>query len=166
MAKEVTIARENSVSPINAGGRAIRDNQRRTDREDFRNEKRELEASQERMPTTNEKEDVPNLVTGKLSRPGMSKAHFLYRLYDMGEVLAAERAWNHPEELQWQRESPLGEVYDLSDPIQLAKKERKERAGVINYQVYKLTYNGRDYLVKTENIGGKYEKLHHLEKVR
>lgn len=68
-------------------------------------------------------------------------------------------------ELVFVRESPLGEVKDLSDPKDIANIERKRQRGVTGYNVYKLHLNGNVWLIKTEVHHGISEAIYHLYQI-
>lgn len=165
MSKEPQSASGRMSNPQNAISGSTRQ-QINNSNANYQQEKQILESSQSRMPVSPQKENVPNLITGKLKRPNSAKKHLLYQTYNMDEVLAAETVWNNPQILQWKSTSALGDVYDANNPVHTRKIAEKQRRGVVDYQVYKAIINGMEYEVKTENIGNKYERLYHLRKIQ
>ena len=163
---EVVSAREGGVPSLNgrdtsrkAGNRAERNRRR-----DYKREYQALKKSTERMPVTREKEMHSNLYTGAVSRPNDAKKHLLYQTRTMDELKAAEYVWNHPESLRGGRLSVLGSTKDMSNPQEAKKVNEKRARGVVDYRSYSLKYKGKNYVVKTENIGNDYERIYHLHK--
>lgn len=71
----------------------------------------------------------------------------------------------HISELVFVRESPLGEVKDLSNSKDIANIKKKSERGVTGYNVYKLRLNGKTWLVKTEVHRGISESIYHLYQI-
>lgn len=58
------------------------------------------------------------------------------------------------------RQSPLGEVKDLTDPKDIANIQKKLHRGVTGYNVYEVEINGIMWEIKTEIFKGKAEALY------
>lgn len=111
--------------------------------------------------------EFSNLKTGRIKNNSEAKQNVFGHCLSKSEVLAAEHAWNNPGKLVYERNSPLGEVKDLSNPKDAANIAGKEKRGVKTYNVYAMSYNNTTWQVKTESRkteGKMFEQLYHIMK--
>lgn len=111
--------------------------------------------------------EFSNLKTGRIKNNSEAKQNVFGHCLSKREVLAAEHVWNNPGKLVYERNSPLGEVKDLSNPKDAANIAGKEKRGVKTYNVYTMSYNNTTWQVKTESRkteGKMFEQLYHIMK--
>lgn len=96
--------------------------------------------------------EYDNLDTGTLHLSGKSRDRFLTHAHHDYDVIAAVRAWNHPEELSFIEPSELGEGKDMNNPDDVRNVNKKWARGVRGYLKYRLEHNGRKFIVKTEKL--------------
>ncbi|MBR1518399.1 MAG: hypothetical protein IJ624_02715 [Prevotella sp.] len=93
-----------------------------------------------------------NISTGTLHLSGKSRGRFLKHAHHDYDVIAAVYAWNHPESLSFIEPSALGEGKDMNNPDDVRNINKKWRRGVRGYLKYRLTHNGRNFIIKTEKL--------------
>ena len=113
------------------------------------------------MPVV-EDTNVSSLVTGILHRTGKSQQRFLKHLHHDYDIDAGIFAWNNPENLEFVKESLLGEGKDLTKQENLDNIERKKKRKVEKYHVYRFAYKERTFLVKMEKLTYGKEQFYSL----
>lgn len=164
MAKEITIAREGSVKALNAQRGSAR--QAATAHQSYKRrlkQKRNTLVHSDSLPTS-QSERIPydNLYSGKLTKSSSAKKEFLNHAGSFGALDAAKEAWNNPLRLRKVRVSPLGEDKDMSNPQDVKNIEKKKKRGITNFNVYRMSHNGRRWIVKTAQYKKGYETLYFI----
>lgn len=103
-----------------------------------------------------------NLYTGTMHSSGKSKGRFLKHAHHDYDVIAAVYAWNHPEGLSFIEPSELGEGKDMSNPEDVRNINKKWARGVRGYLKYRLSHNGRKFIVKTEKLKWGIEQFYSI----
>ncbi len=103
-----------------------------------------------------------NLTTGTIHQTGKARNRFLKHLHHDYDVDAAIHIWEHLEKLNYVRISPLGEDKDMTLQKNIDNVQNKRERGVIEYVIYRFTYNGRTFLAKTEKLKHGNEQLYSL----
>lgn len=113
-----------------------------------------------------EERRLKNVRTGKVWNKGEARKNLINHVLNEEELEAAKYAWEHPEKLEYVRNSPLGEVKDLENPKDAANVEKKRKRGVTSYNQYEFTFNDEVWTVKMEVINNKREQFYHIMKKR
>lgn len=103
-----------------------------------------------------------NLSTGTLHQSSKSRGRFLKHAHHDYDVIAAVYAWNHPEALGFIEPSALGEGKDMNNPDDVRNINKKWKRGVRGYLKYRLTHNGRNFIVKTEKLKWGIEQFYSI----
>lgn len=111
-----------------------------------------------------EEREMANLQTGRIWNKGEARNLLIKHLRSDEYVTAAIYIWNHPEELRFVRNSPLGEGKDLNLPKDIANIEKKKARHVTSYNQYQIDINGETWMVKMEVISDKREQFYHIMK--
>lgn len=69
---------------------------------------------------------------------------------------------DYVSKLKFVRESPLGEVKDLSNPKDAANLARKQERHVTKYNIYELKHGDMTWIVKTEVFKDTIETVYSL----
>lgn len=109
--------------------------------------------------------EADNLKTKKLYQTRKSFKRGIGHARNVEEAEMYSIVNNHISELIFIRESPLGEVKNLSDPTDIANIEKKRKRGVTGYNIYKLRQNGKIWLIKTEVYQSSSEAIYHLYQI-
>ncbi len=113
-----------------------------------------------------EERRLKNVHTGKIWNKGEARKNLINHVINEEELEAAKYAWEHPEQLKYIRNSPLGEVKDLENPKDAANVEKKRKRGVTSYNQYEIAFNDEVWTVKMEVINNKREQFYHIMKKR
>lgn len=119
------------------------------------------------MPSTgNELTAFENLQTGQLKRSTKVRERVLNPKHarTVEETKAVRYAWNHPEQLKFERVSELGEKKDLGNSKDLQNLERKSNRGVVEYLQYSFQFGSVEYHIKTEKLEDGFEQFYSLTK--
>ena len=111
-----------------------------------------------------EERTMINLQTGRIWNKGEARRHLIDHTWSEDELKAARYAWEHPEELRFVRESPLGEGKNLDNAKDAANIKKKRSRGVTLYNEYELKINGETWAVKMEAINDKREQFYHIKR--
>ncbi len=113
------------------------------------------------LPVHDAVKSYANMKTGLILKSKKSLKRFVYHAWTINRLDAEKYIWEHHEELQFERISALGEGKDNSEG---AKKniQNKTNRGVINYVVYSFVYNGKKWIVKTEQHENGFEMFYHI----
>ena len=164
MAQEVYIAREGDVVSLNVQRPSSR--HAATIRQSYRQrvkQKRVDLVHSDSLPTSqSERISYDNLYTGKLTKSSSAKKEFLNHAETLGALDAAKVAWNNPSSIHRVRVSPLGEDKDMSNPQDVKNIEKKKKRGITNFNVYRMSHNGRRWIVKTAQYKKGYETLYFI----
>ena len=106
----------------------------------------------------------PNLVTGNFYQTKKSFKRGIAHAMNIEEVEMFSKINSHISDLVFVRESPLGEVKDMTNPKAIANINKKRERGVTGYNVYNLLINGDTWIVKTEVHKGDAEAIYHIMK--
>lgn len=112
------------------------------------------------MPTIQGHQVQSNLSTGRLLRSNKVLDRFLSHSRTMNELDAAKYIWNNPDKLHFVKPSPFGEVKDLTNPADLKNLANKQKRGVVGYNVYEFTYNGKTWKLKLEEHKHGFEQFY------
>lgn len=126
-------------------------------------EKDRLRESDE-MPTEYELSTFDNLQTNKLLRSDKVKNRLLWHTFSLQELNAAKYIWNHPDKLNFERVSILGEGKDLTKSEDSKNVERKKRRKIRQYNVYSFTYQNNRWLIKLEQHRKGFEQFYSFTK--
>ena len=107
----------------------------------------------DRFQTAGE-QNLPNLMTGNVRKNYLSRKNVINHCFSEEEINAAEYAWNHPSKLRYIGYEVLGARKDLSNPADARNVEKKKRRKVVGYTTYVFDYDGREWAIKLEVIGG------------
>lgn len=129
--------------------RACAEAQEQRVRDIFIERRKELLTSDE-IETRNGTQSYQNLQTSKLLQSRKPLKRLLNHCHTLDELDAAKHLWEHPEQLTFVRQSPMGEGKDLSLPEVQRNIEKKRERGIIHYNVYRLNYLGNSWIVKLE----------------
>lgn len=132
-------------------------------KEELKEERLRLRNSDE-MPTSTEVVNYDNLESNELLETKKSLRRFLSHCYTMEEIEAAKYIWNHPEELRFERVSPLGEGKDMDNPEDAKNIQNKKDRGIVSYYEYSFDYNGKKWLLKTERHKNGFEMFYTFTK--
>jgi hypothetical protein len=108
------------------------------------------EVERENLMPAYDKEEVSSIQETVLKRSNKSRKILLKHCHHDYDVEAAIYAWNNPEALEFLRVSPLGEGKDMTLQANIDNVARKRRKGYLHFNVYKLDYNNRTFLVKLD----------------
>ena len=163
MAKEITIARESGVKTLNERQTARRAAVAHKSYKHRLKQKRNALIRSDSLPTS-QSERIPydNLYTGKLTKSSSAKKEFLNHAGTLGALDAAKEVWNNPSRLSKVRVSPLGEDKDMRNPQDVKNIEKKKKRGITNFNVYRMSHNGRRWIVKTAQYKKGYETLYFI----
>ena len=117
-------------------------------------------AAEASMPVSKELAEHNNLQSGKLLLKKKSLHRLLNHTRTIEEVKAARYIWTHPEELHFERVSPLGEGKDITNPVELANVEGKRKRGVTEYLQYSFNYGKHTYQIKLEHHKNGFEQFY------
>ena len=118
-----------------------------------------------KMPSTgNDLVEFSNLQTGKLKRSSTIRDRLVNpkHVRTIEEAKAVQYAWTHPDKLQFERISELGEGKDTSTTKDALNLEGKSKRGVLGYIQYSFQYDGKEYHIKTERMDDGFEQLYSL----
>lgn len=116
------------------------------------------------MPTEDELSTFDNIQTNKLLRSDKVKNRLLWHTFSLQELKAAKYIWNHPDKLNFERVSVLGEGKDLTMPEDANNVERKKRRKIRQYNVYSFTYQNNRWLIKLEQHRKGFEQFYSFTK--
>ena len=105
-----------------------------------------------------------NLVTGNFYQTRKSFKRGIAHAMNIEEAEMFSRINSHISDLVYVRESPLGEVKDMTNPKAIANIKKKRERGVTGYNVYELQLNGETWVIKTEVFRGYSEAIYHIMK--
>ena len=105
---------------------------------------------------------IDNLKTGILHVSGKVRGRLLKHAHHDYDVRAAIYAWNNPNELSFVKPSKLGEGKDMTDPKDIANIRKKEERGVVGYNIYRLEYKGKTFVLKMEKTKYNYEQFYSI----
>ncbi len=112
-------------------------------------ERKRLSSSNE-MPTAKNHTEQPNLTTNAILKSGKVLERFLSHCKSIEELDAAKYIWNNPGDMVFVRHSPFGEGKDLTSTKDLKNLAKKQKRGVVGYNVYEFSYNGQTWKLKLE----------------
>jgi hypothetical protein len=138
-------------------------NARQAYRQRVKNRRAELKASNEMPTTQGERIGYDSLYTGKLTKSSIAKKDLLNHANSMDALEAAKYVWNNPSSLRKVRVSPLGEGKDMSKPENVRNINKKRKRNITNFNVYRTTYRGRRWVVKTAQYKKGYETLYAIQ---
>lgn len=118
------------------------------------------DAAEAVMPISEKLANHGNLQSGKLLQKKKSLHRLLNHSRSIEEIKAARYIWEHPEELHFERVSPLGEGKDLTNPVELANIEKKRNRGVTEYLQYSFSYGKHSYQIKLERHKKGFEQFY------
>ena len=84
--------------------------------------------------------------------------------FSLEEINAAKYIWNHPDKLNFERVSILGEGKDLTKPEDAKNVESKKRRKIRQYNVYSFTYQNNRWLIKLEQHRKGFEQFYSFTK--
>lgn len=105
-----------------------------------------------------------NLVTGNFYQTKKSFKRGIAHAMNIEEAEMFSRINSHISDLVYVRESPLGEVKDMTNPKAIANIKKKRDRGVTGYNVYELELDGETWIIKTEVFRGYSEAIYHIMK--
>lgn len=105
-----------------------------------------------------------NLVTGNFYQTKKSFKRGIAHAMNIEEAEMFSRINQHISDLIYVRESPLGEVKDMTNQKAIANIEKKRERGVTGYNVYELKLDGETWIIKTEVFRGYSEAIYHIMK--
>lgn len=126
------------------------------------NEERKRMMGADDMPTQRELETLGNLDTGKVLRSKKALGRLLYLCRSLDELDAARYVWNNVKDLSFVRRSPMGEGKDTSDERAKKNLQRKRERDIVAYNIYRIKYDGRTWIVKLELHGNGFEMPYFL----
>lgn len=101
--------------------------------------------------------------SGILNRTNKVRNTFIRHCHHDYEVDAAVYIWNHPEELEFVRVSPLGEGKDMStEKAQRNIKKKIYILGFVEFRIYEFEYRDKVFLVKTALCKKGHEQFYSL----
>ncbi len=106
-----------------------------------------------------------NLQTGNIYQTRKSFKRGIAHARTVEEVEMYKLINEHLSELRHIRNSPLGEVKDMSDPKDIANIQKKIDRGVTGYHIYHIEINGVTWQVKTEVFKNRAEAVYHIMKI-
>lgn len=112
----------------------------------------------------NELLSLDNIKTSSLYKNRKSAKNLLRHCNNEAEIDAAMYIVDHLDKLEFVRSSYLGEGKNLKDPNERGKLQKKINRGVIQYNIYLYKYNGRRWVIKTEEYWDGQEKLYSFTK--
>lgn len=111
-----------------------------------------------------EERTMINLQTGRIWNKGEARRHLIDHIWSKDELKAAQYAWEHPEQLKYVRNSPLGEGKNPENPKEAANIEKKRKRGVTSYNQYEIAFNRKVWTIKMEVMNGKREQFYHIKR--
>ena len=123
-------------------------------------EERDIIRSSGEMLINDELESYQNLYTGKILRSNKVLERLLSHSYNSDELNAAKFIWNNPNSLVFDRVSPLGEVKDMNKEENIRNISAKRRRKITQYLIYSFNYNGKRWLIKTEQHKRGFEQFY------
>ncbi len=106
----------------------------------------------------------PNLATGNFYQTKKSFKRGIAHAMNVEEAEMFSRINSHISDLVYVRESPLGEVKDMTNPKAVANIKKKKERGVTGYNVYELQIGSDTWVVKTEVYKERTEAIYHIMK--
>lgn len=106
----------------------------------------------------------PNLATGNFYQTKKSFKRGIAHAMNIEEAEMFSRINSHISDLVYVRESPLGEVKDMTNPKSIANIKKKRERGVTGYNVYELELDRETWIIKTEVFRGYSEAIYHIMK--
>lgn len=106
-----------------------------------------------------------NLSTGNIYQTRKSFKRGIAHARTVEEAEMYKLINEHLSELRHIRNSPLGEVKDMSDPKDIANIQKKIDRGVTGYHIYHIELNGVTWQVKTEVFKNRTEAVYHIMKI-
>ena len=104
------------------------------------------------------------LKTGIIYQTRKSFKRAISHAYNPDEVMMHKSVAEYYDELEHIRESPLGEVKDMTNEKDIANINRKISRGVTGYNVYEVIINDTAWEVKTEVFKGEKECAYNIMK--
>ena len=105
-----------------------------------------------------------SLATGNLYQTRQSFKRGISHAMNIEEAEMFSKINHYISELEFIRESALGEVKDLTNPKAIANIEKKKSRGVTSYNIYRLRLNEDIWIVKTEVFKNRTEAIYHIMK--
>lgn len=105
-----------------------------------------------------------NLVTGNFYQTKKSFKRGIAHAMNIEEAEMFSKINSHISDLVYVRESPLGEVKDMTNPKAIANIKKKRERGVTGYNIYELQLDGGTWIIKTEVFRGYSEAIYHIMK--
>ena len=109
---------------------------------------------------------VMSMFCERVNQTAKCRKFFLKHTHHTHDVLAAVHIWNHPEDLQFDSLELLEDNKDLSDWEDLSNFIKKLERGVIEFVRYRLSYENRVFVVKTELLKSYYEQFYAIYEER
>ena len=106
----------------------------------------------------------PNLATGNFYQTKKSFKRGIAHAMNIEEAELFSKINRYISDLVYVRDSPLGEVKDITNPKDIANIKRKKERGVTGYNVYELQLGSDTWIVKTEVYKGRTEAIYHIMK--
>lgn len=125
----------------------------------FKNHKKELIDHAEKIVG-----EYSNLVTGAFYQTKKSFKRGISHARNIEEVEMFSTVNSHIDQLEFLRESPLGEGKDLTNPEDLRNLNKKKERGVTGYNVYRLIIDDITWIIKTEVYKTRTESIYHIKR--
>lgn len=113
-----------------------------------------------------ERQSAAPLHDGKLLYTKKSLKRCIVHAKDEEEANMFKYVAENAQSLQFVRKSELGENKDKSDDIDKKNVYRKEKRGVMFYNIYEIEKDGAKWIVKTEVSGNGVEIPYNIRKQR
>jgi len=105
-----------------------------------------------------------NLATGVLYQTRKSLKRGIKHARNVEQVEMFNNIASYAKQLEFVRESPLGEGKDMSNPKDVTNIQNKKARGVTGYNVYKLKLENETWIIKTEVYKNRAEAIYTLYK--